>query len=153
MNDIESRLIEYNCSYVIFGDVLLNLHLKLFVIMYADDTVILCEREDGMKQALDALNIYCNEWKLRLNCNKTKVIVFIRGRQNLSDYEFEFDFENIKVVTDYKYLGVLFHYNDRFRKGEVELKEAGTSVRSLTCQLIYSLNYLSHGFSYIYLCI
>ncbi len=52
MNDIESKLIEYNCSYISFGDDLLNLYPKLFVIMYADDTVILCDSEDRMKQAL-----------------------------------------------------------------------------------------------------
>ena len=38
VNDIESKLIEYNCSYVNFGDDFLNLYLKLFVIMYADDS-------------------------------------------------------------------------------------------------------------------
>uniref|UniRef100_A0A0P4VXM0 Reverse transcriptase domain-containing protein n=1 Tax=Scylla olivacea TaxID=85551 RepID=A0A0P4VXM0_SCYOL len=84
VNDIESKLTEYNCSYVNFGDDFLNMYLKLFVIMYADDTIILCDSEDGMKQALVALNLYCNEWKLKLNCNKTKVVVFSRGRQNLT---------------------------------------------------------------------
>ncbi len=43
------------------------MYLKLFVIMYADDTVILCDGEDGRKQPLVALNLYCNEWKLKLN--------------------------------------------------------------------------------------
>ncbi len=75
VNDIESKLIAYNCSYINFGDDFLNLYLKLFVIMYADDTVILCDSEDSMKQALVALNLYCNEWKLKLNCNKTKVYI------------------------------------------------------------------------------
>ena len=126
VNDIESKLIEYNCRYVNFGDDLLNLYLKLLVIMYADDTVILCDSEDEMKQALEALNLYCNEWKLNLNCNKTKVVVFGRGRQNLSQYGFDFDGENIEVVADYKYLGLLFNYNGRFRKGELELKETAT---------------------------
>ncbi len=50
-----------------FGDDLLNLYLKLLVIMYADDTVTLCDSEDGMKQALAALDLNCNEWKLKLN--------------------------------------------------------------------------------------
>ncbi len=69
--------------------------------MYADDTVILCDSEYGMKQALLALNLYCNEWKLKLNCNKTKVLVFSRGRQNLSNYEIEFGGEKIEIVTGY----------------------------------------------------
>ena len=52
--------------------------------------------------------------------------MFSRGKQNLSNYEFEFSGENIEVVGDYKYLGVLFNYNGRFRKGELELKETAT---------------------------
>ena len=31
--------------------------------MYADDTIILCDSEGGMRQALIALNTFCNEWK------------------------------------------------------------------------------------------
>ncbi len=38
--------------------------------MYADGTIILCDTEEGMKQTLLALYDYCNEWKLKLNCNK-----------------------------------------------------------------------------------
>ncbi len=94
--------------------------------MYADDTVVLCDSEGGMKQALIALCTYCNEWKLKLNCNKTKIIVFIRGVANLCKYKFEFGCEQIEVVEDYKYPGVLFSYNGRFRKGEMELKEQAT---------------------------
>ncbi len=94
--------------------------------MYADDTAVLCDSEEGMKQALVALYTYCNEWKLKLNRNKTKIIVFSRGMTNLGKYKFEFGCEQIGVVEDYKYLGVLFNYNGRFLKGEMELKEQAT---------------------------
>ncbi len=40
VNDIESKLIQYNFRYVNFGGDFLNLYLKLFVIMYAKDAVI-----------------------------------------------------------------------------------------------------------------
>ncbi len=79
-----------------------------------------------MKQALVALCAYCNEWKLKLNCNKTKIVIFSRGMANLSKYEFQFGCEEIEVVEDYKYLGVLFNCKGRFRKGEIELKEQAT---------------------------
>ncbi len=94
--------------------------------MYADKTVVLCGSEERMKQAWVALCTYSNEWKLKLNCNKTEIIVFIRGMTNFGKYEFEFGCEQKEVVDDYKYLGVLFNYNGRFRKGEMELKEQAT---------------------------
>ena len=73
-----------------------------------------------------ALNTYCNEWKLKLNCNKSKIVIFSRGKVALSKYEFKFECEKNEVVEDYKYLGVTLNYNGRFRKGELELKEQAT---------------------------
>lgn len=126
VNDIESKLLEYNCNFLDFGYDLINSYLKLLVLMYADDTIILCDSERGMRQALIALNTYCNEWKLKLNCNKSKIVIFSRGKVDLSKYEFQFGGEEIEVVEDYKYLGLTFNYNGRFRKGELELKEQAT---------------------------
>ena len=40
--------------------------LNLFVLMYADDTVIMAENEHDMQRNLNLLNEYCN-------CNKLKV--------------------------------------------------------------------------------
>ncbi len=39
--------------------------------------------------------------------------------------------EEMEVVDDYKYLGVLFSYNGRFRNGEMELKEQATRAMYL----------------------
>ena len=123
INDIETKLLECNCSYVDFNDDMLNLYLRLLVLMYADDTVIMCDSVRGMKNVLVALHTYCKDWKLHINCTKTKIVVFGRGRTNSSAYDFEFGGESIEVVDNYKYLGLLFNYNGRFRVGELELKE------------------------------
>lgn len=68
--------------------------------MYANDTIILCDRERGMKQALAALNTYCNEWKLKLNCNKTNVVIFSRGKADQRKYNFRFGCEKIEVAKN-----------------------------------------------------
>lgn len=126
INDMENKLLEHGCNYINFSDDFINTYLKLLVLMYADDTIILCDTEEGMRQALLALYDYCNEWKLKLNCNKSKIVVFSRGKVHQDNYDFVFGSENIEVVEDYKYLGLLFNYNGRFRKGELELKEQAT---------------------------
>ncbi len=48
INDIENKLLEYNCSFLDFGHDLINSYLKLLIFMYADDTVVLCDSEEGM---------------------------------------------------------------------------------------------------------
>lgn len=81
-----------------------------------------------MKQALTALHRYCSEWKLKVNCEKTKIVVFSRGQVQTGGYNFQLGDEDIEVVSEYKYLGVLFNYNGRFRKGEMLLKAKANRV-------------------------
>jgi hypothetical protein len=45
-------------------------YLKIFIILYADDTVILSESAEGLQEALSAFEKYCNIWKLTGNTNK-----------------------------------------------------------------------------------
>jgi len=46
--------------------------VKMFMLLYADDTVICSESAEGLQQALD-------KWSLRVNVDKTIVFVFSRG--------------------------------------------------------------------------
>ena len=48
--------------------------LNLFVLLCADDTVIMAENECGMQKTLNLLNEYCNCNGLRVNIRKTKII-------------------------------------------------------------------------------
>ena len=51
--------------------------LKLFVLLYADDTIILAENEIELQLALNKVYEYCMMFKLSVNNNKTKSIVFL----------------------------------------------------------------------------
>ena len=123
VNDIEAKLIEQNCNYLDFSDDVVNMYLNLFVLMYADDTVILCDSEAGLKQALIAMYAYCRDWRLKVNCNKTKIVVFSGRKVNTGNYSFRFGEESLEVVHEYKYLGITFNFNGSFRKGQLELVE------------------------------
>ena len=46
--------------------------MKLFVLLYADDTVILSETPDKLQLGLDNLYRYSDLWDLRINREKTK---------------------------------------------------------------------------------
>ena len=49
---------------------------KLFVLLYADDTVILAENDRDLQMALDSVHEYCTKYKLTVNINKTKIMTF-----------------------------------------------------------------------------
>ncbi len=55
INDMENKLLEHGCNYINFSDDFINTYLKLLVLIYADDTTILCDTDEGMRQALLAL--------------------------------------------------------------------------------------------------
>ena len=48
--------------------------------MYADYVVILAESEDELQTCLNKLSSFCDEWKLSINPNKTKCMVFNHGK-------------------------------------------------------------------------
>lgn len=123
VNDIEEALLDQNCKYINFNDDFINSYIRVFVLMYADDTVIMSDNEDEMKQILTSLSSYCTEWKLKLNCSKTKIVVFNSSKNNINNYSFQYNNEQVEVISEYKYLGITMNYNGRFRNCQLQLIE------------------------------
>lgn len=90
-------------------------HLRLFVLLYADDTILLCESAEELQKALLALDEFCLEWSLTVNISKTNVIIFSRGKVQKNP-EFKVKDSNLQVVDCYTYLGTVFTYNGKFTK-------------------------------------
>ena len=87
----------------------LVIYLKLFVMLYADDTILLAESAIDLQKAIDDLHLYCEENKL-INTTRTKVLVFSRGmirnKPNIT-----YGLVKFEVVNEYNYLGITFNYN------------------------------------------
>ena len=49
--------------------------LKLFLLLCADNIVSFADNENMLQQRSDILYDYCTSWKLKVNTNKTKIIV------------------------------------------------------------------------------
>ena len=82
VNDIEDELIRMGGKRMQLNDELLDNFLKLLVLMYADDTIILADSEENLQLALDDLNNYCKTWQLEINCLKTKIAIFSRNKKD-----------------------------------------------------------------------
>ena len=53
----------------------LDIYVKLYTLLYADDTVILAETATDLQTSLNALrSSYCHEWDLTVNLSKTLVL-------------------------------------------------------------------------------
>ena len=130
----------------------LNVFIKLFVILYADDTVILADTKEGMQKAMNIFQSYCEIWKLEVNVNKTKVVVLSKGKIRLK-YEFKLQNKTLEIVDSYSYLDQIFKYNGNFnetrknlaRQAQQSLLSIYQSIRVLEInvfRLTYSLNFL-----------
>ena len=75
VNDLEDYVVLNGCKGIDIGIV------KLFLLLYANDIVIFAETEQRLREGLYVVSMYCKKWKLVVNVNKTKVVVFrILGR-------------------------------------------------------------------------
>ena len=96
-------------------------HLKLLVLLYADDTDLLSDSARGLQNALYSLKQYCESWKLKVNNQKTKVMIFGCGRKTIN-CKFMSNDSMLKIVKTYKYLDVLFNQNGSFNKCKLQQK-------------------------------
>ena len=88
--------------------------LKLYVLLYADDTIIMAESPNELQLALNAVNDYCKTWKLKINIDKTKIIRFTKNKTQMPVQNFWLNGEKVEIVDSYVYLGTTFQSNGRF---------------------------------------
>ena len=87
------------------------IYIKLYAMLYADDTIIFAESKHELQAALNSMLHYCQIWKLEVNADKTKIVIF-GNRKNLKEKtEFRLGDKPIEVVSEYPYLGISFQSN------------------------------------------
>ena len=83
------------------------IYRQILIMMYADDTIIISEDPENFQNCMNSFLDYCAAWKLNINFNKTKIIIF--GARNIDKYNFRMGDNKIEIIKQYKYLGVVFH--------------------------------------------
>ena len=113
VNDPESYLLQEGNNYLSFGgDARLENMLKLLILMYADDTVILADSPDKLQAAINGIEKYGEKWKLKVNVSKTKISIF--GSRKHLDRVYLYNKKQIEIVDYFKYLGGPFAPNGKF---------------------------------------
>ena len=90
----------------------LYIRVLLFVLLYADDTILLAESESDLQNSLNVFEDYRSLRKLKVNVEKMKILIFTKRKRDY-DYEFNLYGTNIEIVSSYSYLGLLFNYIER----------------------------------------
>ena len=102
-------------------------------LLFADDLLILSETKERLQHSIDNLFNYCDNWRLAIDVNKTKSMIF---KQNYTKTEPSFVYyrnNQIRNVSEYTFLGI-------------SLKSNGNLSHSTTDYLSHSTtDYLSHS--------
>jgi hypothetical protein len=88
LNDLSATLAEKTKGLQYMSDEIrdvlsdddIELYLKMYVLLYADDTILLAESATDLQGMLDTMEEYCNTWELDINVSKTKIVIFSRGK-------------------------------------------------------------------------
>ncbi len=71
INDID-QIFDTSLSYPVSLDT-----TKLNCLVYADDLLLLSDTKEGLQSCLDSLELYCDSWKLKINTDKTKIMILV----------------------------------------------------------------------------
>ena len=106
-------------------------YFKLYILLYADDTVILAENPNDLQASLNEMEKYCDTFDLHINVNKTNILIFSRGKLR-KHHIFNFGEHILDTVDEYNYLGLVFNYNAKFKIAKSHLYQKG-------CRAMFSL--------------
>ena len=84
--------------------------LSINSLLYAEYIVLLANSKEALQTFLDIFDDYCTSWKLHMNTDKPKVVVFnSNGKQFLNTFKCANC--TLETVNSYYYLGVTFKHN------------------------------------------
>jgi len=112
----------YNATHFVLDTEEIAVYLRLYLLLYADDMVILAESKEELQAALNS--VYCKTWDLEINASKTRIVIFNR-RKITEKPVFTLNNEILNVVDDFTYLGIIFMHNGSFSKNRIKLLDQG----------------------------
>lgn len=132
MNDIPEKLRKEGCLGVKLKNQLLN------CLMFADDLILISQTAEGLQNSLNVLNKHANEWKLKINTSKTKVMIFNKqGRKSQTqDHSFHLDKEPLEFVQQHTYLGLVMSSSGRFTFAREILSQKALKVLSMIRRML-----------------
>lgn len=82
--------------------------LQILIMLFADDIILVSSTVSGLQQQLNVLCNTAHSLDLTVNLQKSNVVIFRNGGYISSKEKWYFDGSLMKIVNQYKYLGVIF---------------------------------------------
>ena len=92
---------------------------------------------------LNRLQAYRSVWGLKSNTNKTKIMIFEKGRKTSIDLFY--DDTLLEVVANFKYLGTMFYTNDSWSRIQKCLADYGSFALHKLMKLFQKITLSDNG--------
>jgi hypothetical protein len=80
-------------------------------LLYADDVVLMAESPEDLQVLIDVVDSFCRKWRMDINLKKSEAMVANENPAGAPDYAWYCRGKKLKVVLQYKYLGIWFNWN------------------------------------------
>ena len=90
-------------------DTLLINDINLFMLLYANDAVLFFYISRKLQNMVNKLNDYSSIWNLKVNTNKTKIVIFEKVRK--TNVNIHYNGILLEIVDNFKHLGTMFYKN------------------------------------------
>ena len=107
-------------AHILLSNDEIEVYFKLYILLYADDTLIFAESAEELQAALNAMFLYCKSWDLEVNPTKTKITIFC-NRKSEHVPRFLHNGQELSVDDSFIYLGAMFSYNGHFTRNNQHL--------------------------------
>ncbi len=123
-------------------------------LLWADDILLLSTSEKGLQDKLNVLQSYCADNKLKVNTDKTKIMIFNKSGRSLDSTKFYYNKTTLDHVRVYKYLGFCVTPSGEIKTGLEDLriralkalakirKSLGSHFHSNILNTIHLFNYM-----------
>ena len=104
INELEGAMANSGC----YG---IQLHpdlIRVFLLMFADDVALLADSVNDLQKQLNTLHSYCEQFKIQVNIDKTKIMIFKKGGRLAKKEKWYFNNSLFEVVNSFTYVGVNF---------------------------------------------
>lgn len=99
---------------------------RIWTLSYADDMVLVAKNKEALEDMMGTLRKFLKNRNLELNVEKTKIVVFNRGRNEKKEKWKKWKWEDKELeVRCFKYLGFVFNRNEDYKEHLKDLSRKG----------------------------
>ena len=104
-------------------------------VLYADDICLMAFTKIGLQKKLDYVSEFCTKWDLKINVNKSKVLVGSKGCKFSKTEKWFIEGKELERVNQFKYLGVIINHDGKWNMQKEGARIIGNNAFNVVTNL------------------